>query len=46
LAYRLLATGVVARRGFGEDSIYWQGAKGRYVGAISLDYAPTGKRIR
>jgi integrase len=37
---------VAARRGYGEDSIYWHAVKGRYVGAISLGYGPTGKRIR
>ena len=37
---------MAARRGFGEDSIYWHAAKGRYVGAISLGYDPKGKRIR
>jgi hypothetical protein len=46
LAYRRLTTGVTARRGYGEDSIYWHAAKGRYVGAISLGYDPKGKRIR
>jgi integrase len=46
LAYRRLTTGVAARRGYGEDSIYWHAAKGRYVGAISLGYDPKGKRIR
>jgi integrase len=46
LAYRLLTTGVAARRGYGEDSIYWHAAKGRYVGAISLGYDPKGKRLR
>ena len=37
---------MAARRGYGEDSIYWHAAKGRYVGAISLGYDPKGKRIR
>jgi hypothetical protein len=46
LADRRLTTGVAARRGYGEDSIYWHAAKGRYVGAISLGYDPKGKRIR
>jgi hypothetical protein len=41
-----MTTAVAARRGFGEDSIYWHEAKGRYVGAISLGYGPKGKRIR
>jgi integrase len=46
LAYRLLTTAVAARRGYGEDSIYWHAAKGRFVGAISLGYDRKGKRIR
>jgi len=46
LAYRQLTTSVAARRGYGEDSIYWHAAKGRYVGAISLGYDPKGKRSR
>jgi integrase len=37
---------VTARRGFGDDSIYWHAAKSRYVGAISLGFDPKGKRIR
>lgn len=46
LASHLLTTAVAARRGYGEDSIYWHEAKGRYVGAISLGYDAKGKRIR
>jgi integrase len=34
------------RRGRGEDSIYWDEAKSRYVGAVSLGYSPSGTRIR
>jgi integrase len=34
------------RRGHGEDAIYFAAAKNRYVGAVSLGYAPDGKRIR
>jgi integrase len=34
------------RRGRGEDSIYWDEAKNRYVGAVSLGYSPSGTRIR
>jgi len=44
--YGLLTGAVAGRRGYGEDSIYWHEAKGRYVGAISLGYDLTGKRIR
>ncbi len=35
-----------ARRGFGEDAIYFATAKNRYVGSVSLGYGPDGKRIR
>lgn len=34
------------RRGQGEDSIYWDAAKNRYVGAVSLGFSPDGKRVR
>ena len=34
------------RRGQGEDSIYWDAAKNRYVGAMSLGFSPAGTRIR
>ncbi|WP_030812415.1 site-specific integrase [Streptomyces sp. NRRL S-337] len=34
------------RAGKGEDSIYWDKAKNRYVGAVSMGYSPSGKRIR
>ena len=34
------------RRGHGEDGIYFDAAKNRYLGAISLGYTPEGKRIR
>ncbi|MFF7438692.1 tyrosine-type recombinase/integrase [Streptomyces sp. NPDC008122] len=30
----------------GDDSIYWDRSKNRYVGAISLGYTPDGKRRR
>src|SRR6516164_8397542 len=36
----------VQRRGFGEDGIYLDAARNRYMGAISLGYGPDGKRIR
>ena len=41
----MAATGA-KRRGHGEDGIYFAAAKNRYVGAVSLGYAPDGKRIR
>ncbi|MEV5105488.1 hypothetical protein ACFQ7G_02415 [Streptomyces massasporeus] len=34
------------RAGHGEDTIYWDVAKNRYVGAVSLGYAPNGMRRR
>jgi len=34
------------RRGQGEDSIYWDSSKNRYVGAVSLGFGPSGTRIR
>jgi integrase len=34
------------RRGHGEDAIYFDAAKNRYVGAISLGFGPDGKRTR
>jgi len=36
----------MARRGWGEDGIYWAASRNRFVGAISLGYAPDGKRVR
>ncbi len=36
----------VKRRGFGEDGIYLDAARNRYMGAVSLGYGPDGKRIR
>jgi hypothetical protein len=34
------------RRGHGEDAIYFDVAKNRFVGAISVGFGPGGKRIR
>src|SRR5712672_2125385 len=34
------------RRGRGEDAIYFEAAKNRYVGAVSLGFGPDGKRVR
>jgi hypothetical protein len=34
------------RRGHGEDAIYFDADKNRYIGAISLGFGPGGKRIR
>jgi integrase len=35
-----------ARRGHGDDSIYFDGANNRWTGAVSLGYGPDGKRRR
>jgi hypothetical protein len=34
------------RRGHGEDGIYFDASKNRYVGAVSLGYGADGRRIR
>ena len=34
------------RRGHGEDAIYFDAAKNRYVGAVSLGFGSDGKRNR
>ncbi|MFI9004104.1 tyrosine recombinase XerC [Streptomyces sp. NPDC053541] len=34
------------KAGNGEDSIYWDSSKNRYIGAISLGYGPDGRRRR
>ena len=34
------------RRGHGEDAIYFDAAKNRYVGAVWLGFGPDGKRSR
>src|SRR5690242_16287794 len=34
------------RRGKGEDSIYWDASKNRYIGAVSLGFSPAGMRVR
>ena len=36
----------IRRRGHGEDGIYIDAARNRYMGAVSLGYGPDGKRIR
>jgi hypothetical protein len=36
----------VRRRGHGEDGIYLDSARNRYMGAVSLGCGPDGKRIR
>ncbi|MEV7506805.1 site-specific integrase [Streptomyces sp. NPDC091201] len=34
------------KAGNGEDSIYWDKSKNRYIGAVSLGFTPAGKRKR
>jgi integrase len=34
------------RRGHGDDSIYWDASRNRYMGAVDLGFSPTGTRIR
>ena len=34
------------RRGHGEDSIYWDESRKRYIGAVDLGLSPDGSRIR
>ena len=36
----------VRRRGHGEDGIYLDAARNRYMGSVSLGYGPDGKRIQ
>jgi len=41
-----MAESTARRRGRGEDAIYFDAVKNRYVGAVSLGFGPDGKRIR
>jgi hypothetical protein len=34
------------RRGHGEDSIYWDASRNRYIGEVDLGFSPAGTRIR
>jgi hypothetical protein len=34
------------RRGHGEDAIYWDASRKRYIGAVDLGLSPAGTRIR
>jgi len=34
------------RRGHGEDSIYWDASRNRFIGAVDLGFGPDGTRIR
>jgi hypothetical protein len=46
LARVMAETKVARRRGHGEDAIYLDAAKNRYVEAISAGHGPDGRRIR
>ncbi|WP_432249973.1 site-specific integrase [Streptomyces sanyensis] len=39
-------TGRIRKAANGEDSIYWDKSKNRFVGAVSLGFTPAGKRNR
>jgi integrase len=41
-----MATVKARRRGHGEDAIYFDAAKNRYIGAVSLGYGGDGRRVR
>jgi integrase len=41
-----MAEALSKRRGHGEDSIYWDESKNRFVGAVSLGFSPSGARLR
>jgi hypothetical protein len=41
-----MADASAKRRGHGEDSIYFDSDKNRYIGAISVGFGPDGKRLR
>jgi integrase len=41
-----MATVKARRRGYGEDAIYFDAAKNRYIGAVSLGYGGDGRRVR
>jgi hypothetical protein len=41
-----MTTGTGSRRGHGEDSVYFDENRGRYVGAVSLGMSPAGRRLR
>ena len=42
----IMATANARRRGHGEDAIYFDAAKNRYIGAVSLGYGADGRRVR
>lgn len=41
-----MASDNARRRGHGEDAIYFDAAKNRYIGAVSLGYEGDGRRVR
>ena len=42
----LIADASARRRGHGEDSIYFDSDKNRYIGAVSVGFGQNGKRLR
>jgi integrase len=41
-----MADTTARRRGHGEDAIYFDASKNRYIGAVSIGFGPDGKRTR
>src|SRR6266487_4047492 len=41
-----MATVKAKRRVHGEDAVYFDAAKNRYIGAVSLGYGGDGRRVR
>jgi hypothetical protein len=41
-----MADASVRCRGHGEDAIYFAADENRYIGAVSLDFGPDGRRLR
>jgi hypothetical protein len=41
-----MADASVRRRGHGDNAIYFAADKNRYIGAVSLDFGPDGRRLR
>jgi hypothetical protein len=43
---RVMTHATGKRRGHGEDLIYWDESRKRYIGAVDLAFSPAGTRIR
>jgi integrase len=46
MRFDLIYAVAMARRGWGDDGIYWVESRNRYAGAISLGWGSGGKRLR